>query len=90
MQTRFGNVIIRFLLFRYLQITDTSNYYMREPHGKPDAVQHQLMGEKLLELLKVFDIPFSILDQDQDIKSTDALLEEASSCISETSLPYAL
>ncbi len=61
-----------------------------EPHGKPDAIQHQLMGEKLLELLKLFDIPFSILDQDQDIKSTDALLEEASAYISEASTPYAL
>ncbi|UCH09186.1 MAG: phosphonopyruvate decarboxylase, partial [Fidelibacterota bacterium] len=33
-----------------------------EPGGKPDAPQHHIMGEKLLDLLNVLDIPHIILE----------------------------
>lgn len=88
----FGNVInplsslqIPFKLPSLLVIT-----WRGEPKAKPDAIQHKLMGEKLLDLLNIFDIPFSILDESQDTNSTNLILEKASSHISETNLPYAL
>lgn len=88
----FGNIInplsslqIPFKLPTLLIIT-----WRGEPQGKPDAIQHKLMGEKLLDLLNIFDVPFSVLEQNNNAKSVDLALEKASAYIMSKSLPYAL
>ena len=38
-----------------------------EPGGKPDAVQHHIMGNTLLDLLKIFNIPYLVLEDNEDV-----------------------
>jgi phosphonopyruvate decarboxylase len=63
----FGNTInplsslqLLYLLPALLLIT-----WRAEPGGKPDAPQHRIMGDKLLDLLRTLDIPHTILEDDQ-------------------------
>ncbi|MEE9465343.1 MAG: phosphonopyruvate decarboxylase [Candidatus Neomarinimicrobiota bacterium] len=59
-----------------------------EPGGKPDAVQHHIMGETLLELLDTFKIPYRILEDDPDI--TAEHLAAAQSYMQSKNKPFAL
>ncbi|UCD38656.1 MAG: phosphonopyruvate decarboxylase, partial [Fidelibacterota bacterium] len=59
-----------------------------EPGGKPDAVQHHIMGKTLQDLLKVFDVPYQILEDDEDV--TRGHLADARAYMERNKKPYAL
>lgn len=55
--------------------------------GKKDAHQHAIMGQTILSLLDVFQIPYSILEDDPDQLKTS--VEKANKYISQESKPFA-
>lgn len=55
--------------------------------GKKDAPQHMLMGETIEGFLKLFDIPFKVLNEDPD--NMDVAIKEAKNHCSENGTPYA-
>ena len=59
-----------------------------EPGSRPDAVQHHIMGRTLLDLLKVFNIPFQVLEDSEDI--TREHLTAARVYLEREKKPYAL
>lgn len=86
----FGNIVnpisslqLPFQLPTLLVIT-----WRGDPDGPKDAVQHELMGKYLLDLLNIFQIPYSILDESSS--NIDSLLLEAKNYIASKSNPYAL
>lgn len=59
-----------------------------EPGGEPDAVQHHIMGKTLLDLLKIFNIPYRILEDNEDV--TRGHLTDARAYMEREKKPYAL
>ncbi len=59
-----------------------------QPGAKPDAVQHHIMGETLLELLDTFKIPYRILEADPDLATEQ--LAAAQSYMQAENKPFAL
>ncbi|UCH62840.1 MAG: phosphonopyruvate decarboxylase [Fidelibacterota bacterium] len=59
-----------------------------EPGGKSDAVQHLIMGRTLLDLLKIFNIPYQILEANED--NTGDYLANARAFMEREKKPYAL
>ncbi len=55
--------------------------------GKKDAPQHMLMGETIERFLKLFNIPYTILDEEED-NLKDAVLSAKTHCLKEGT-PYA-
>jgi phosphonopyruvate decarboxylase len=59
-----------------------------EPGAKPDASQHLIMGEILLDLLTILNIPYSILQNDEQ-QNNKAIASAKQHC-KEARQPYAL
>jgi len=55
--------------------------------GKKDAPQHMLMGETIERFLKLFDIPYKVLDEEKD--DLDVLINEAKDHCTKEGTPYA-
>lgn len=59
-----------------------------EPDGKPDAPQHGIMGEALLDLLETLSIPYHVLQDDH--AATEKVLRTAKNYCSERQHPFAI
>jgi phosphonopyruvate decarboxylase len=59
-----------------------------EPGAKPDAVQHQIMGDTLIDLLNTFNIQYGVLDDDLD--SAKELIRKAYAYAANENKPYAI